>query len=224
GIVLAAMLTYFIEERGSPFASGERSGGNPLREVVSILSNRTALFIFLASIVAAGGRGLGVVMNYVPLYLRNGLKLDAPYVGVLFTVLMIGSVVGPLAAGRVSDRMGRKGVALVAYVVATISTVVLMSVTAQSWLLPVVILVVGCTSYAESPILQTFLADTTHSSSRDLAFGLYFATTALAGSVWASLLGYLVDTQGFVFTFYVMALSYVVAGLLVLPAREQADR
>jgi MFS family permease len=221
GIVLAALLMRLIDEAKSPVASGERSGGNPLREVFEILNSRIVVLIFLTSIVAAGGRGLGVIMNWVPVYLRNGLNLDASYVGMLFTVLMIGSVVGPLAAGRLSDRLGRWAVLLAAYAWATVSTLVLTLIGAQSWLLPVVIFILGCASYAESPILQTYLADSTRRGSRDLAYGLYFAITALAGSLWASAIGYIVDNQGFTVSFYVMSLSYVVAALLVLPARER---
>ncbi len=222
-VLIAMLLTGLIDEEKSPMAAGERSTGNPVKEIKQILSGRTVLLIFAASIVAAGGRGLGVIMSYVPLYLRNGLNLDAPYVGVLFTVLMVGSVAGPLIAGRLSDLYGRRALLFATYILATISTTVLSFLTGNSWLMPVVMLVLGCASYAESPILQTFIADASRYGSRDLAFGLYFAIISVAGSLWTALLGYLVDTQGFVFAFHIMALSYIVAGLLIIPTREQGD-
>ena len=222
-ILIAIFFTLFIREERPTDVSGARATGNPIREALDLLSNRTVLLVFIASSVAAGGRGVSVIMNYVPLYLRNGLGLDATYVGWVFTVLMIGSVVGPVIAGRISDKYGRRIVLMVAYILATISTSWLTLMTGQSWLLPVVILVIGLASYAESPLLQTFVADAARRGTRDLAFGLYFAIVQVAGSIWASLLGYFVDTQGFAFTFHVMAVSYIVAALLIFRASEQTD-
>lgn len=54
---------------------------------------------------------------FVPAYLKSGLHLQALTVGTLFTVLMVGSIAGPVVTGVVADRLGRRLVLLVVYVV-----------------------------------------------------------------------------------------------------------
>ncbi|MCL4394342.1 MAG: MFS transporter [Chloroflexi bacterium] len=210
------------ETRKQAEAPAVQSQGS-LRDIRSILSDRTVLFIFLASTIAAGGRGLGVLITYVPLYLQNALKMDPTVSGVLFTVLLVGSVAGPLVFGRLSDRRGRRAILFLIYGVSTLLTVAFTAVGA-SWLLPFVLLAMGIFIYAESPLLQTFLADATQHLDRDLAFGLYFTVAFGVGAIWALILGWLIDSFGFDAGFYVMAASYAVAGLLLVPTRDVTQR
>ncbi|HVB74631.1 MAG TPA: MFS transporter, partial [Ktedonobacteraceae bacterium] len=92
------------------------------------------------------------------------------------------------------------------------------------WLLPVSLLLMGFVVYAESPLLQAYLADTASPTMRDAAFGLYFALAFGVGSVWSAVLGWMIDHFGFGAAFWTMALSYIVAGalLLLLPKEEAA--
>ncbi|MHB1851367.1 MAG: hypothetical protein ACYCU6_04185, partial [Acidimicrobiales bacterium] len=59
------------------------------------------------------------------------------------------------------------------------------------------------------------------------AFGYYFAVSYGIGSVWTIALGEIIDTAGFQWAFFVMAMSFVAAALVVWWARptapEQAD-
>src|SRR5579884_1554696 len=79
-----------------------------LRAVVEPLRSRTLVIIMVVSIIAAGGRGLGNVTTYVPLYLQNVRHLRSGTISVFFTILLIGSVLGPLLGGRLSDMTGRR--------------------------------------------------------------------------------------------------------------------
>ncbi|MGH2485839.1 MAG: MFS transporter, partial [Ktedonobacterales bacterium] len=93
----------------SPLAEAATpSGPAPSRfqSLIAPLRQRGVVLIIVASMVAAGGRGLGVLTTYLPLYMTNQLHFDGRTETVLFTVLLAGSVIGPLAAGRLSDGMG----------------------------------------------------------------------------------------------------------------------
>lgn len=194
------------------------SGGR-WRDIATILSDRNVQLIFVASTIAAGGRGLGVLTTYVPLYLHDSLKLDSTYAGILFTVLLAGSVVGPVLFGRISDAIGRRLLLLAIYAASAIATT-LFVLAGSSWLLPVSLLALGIVVYAESPLLQTFLADSTQHLDRDLAFGLYFTVAFGIGAFWASVLGWAIDSFGFAAGFHIVTLSYIVAALVLLPTRE----
>ncbi|MBI3742597.1 MAG: MFS transporter [Chloroflexi bacterium] len=189
-------------------------------DIKQILSNRNIQLLFIISTIAAGGRGLGVVITYVPLYLDKVLKIEPTLAGILFTLLLVGSVIGPVIFGRFSDARGRRPILIICYAAATFFTILFTTLGATTWLLPVTLFWMGVTVYAESPLLQTFLADAAQNLNRDLAFGLYFTATFGIGSFWASALGWVIDNFGFVAGFDVMAATYVIAALFVFPTRE----
>jgi len=83
------------------------------------------------------------------------------------------------------------------------------------------LLLMGFAVYAESPLLQAYLADTASPEMRDSAFGLYFAVAFGIGSAWGALVGWLIDRFGFTAAFCVIAASYIVAGLLLLLIRQK---
>ncbi len=193
------------------------------------LRSRTLVIIMLVSIIAAGGRGLGNVTTYVPLYLQNILHYKSNVISVFFTLLLLGSVFGPLLGGRLSDRVGRKAMLLVFYGGSALTTWLFLFVAAPgmpAWLLPIALVLMGFAVYAESPLLQAYLADSASPAMRDTAFGLYFALAFGVGSVWSAILGWLIDHFGFGAAFWTMALSYLVAGalLLLLLAEKLAAR
>lgn len=226
GIVVGLIVMTAItgEREGSRVGAAERPRLG--RETLAILAHREVRLVIAAQASAAGGRGLGTVMTYVPLYLSQELGLSVMKTGVLFTIMMIGSVVGPTLAGYLSDRLGvRKPVLLAAYAASTVSTLVLIHLgAAGSLLLPVVLFALGCVVYAESPLLQSVTADATEDFNPDMVFGLYHTIGFGAGAVWAAVLGVLVEAFGFQAALFVMAASYVAAALWILPLRSAPPR
>ena len=194
------------------------------RALFAPLRHRGVLIVIAASIIAAGGRGVGILTTYVPLYLTGrassgGLDLASNVVAILFTLLLIGSVIGPLTAGRLSDRTGRRPMLLLSYGFAALFTTLLPILGAGRVPLLVLILEVallGLAAYAESPLLQAYLADSAPDDEKDAAFGWYFTLAFGVGSIWSAVLGGLIDRAGFATTFYVMAASYLCAALILL--------
>ena len=190
-----------------------------LKAMFAPLRNRTLAIIMLVSIIAAGGRGLGNVTTYVPLYLQNIRHLNSATISVLFTLLLIGSVLGPLIGGRLSDSAGRRRLLFVFYGASALTTVLFILVAAPGLpfvLIPLSLLLMGFAVYAESPLLQAYLADSSTPAMRDAAFGLYFALAFGVGSIWSGILGWMIDHFGFNAAFLTMAVSYLVAGALLL--------
>jgi MFS family permease len=139
--------------------------------------------------------------------------------GILLTIMMAGSVIGPLIAGPLSDRMGRKPVLLGDYVVACLCFAGLLAVGGGSWTLPVVLTVTGIAVYSEGSLMQTALADVADKTSMEMLFGLYFTVGSAIGAPWAFLIGALVDGYGFAAAFAAMAVSQVLAALVLIPVR-----
>ena len=86
----------------------------------------------------------------------------------------------------------------------------------------------GLFSFAESPQLQALLADIAPVSVRDASFALYFTLAFGVGSLWTALYGAIIDwlgdPRGLPIVFWLMAISFVLAALAVLPIREPARR
>ena len=92
--------------------STDRPLGARMASLLAPLRHRGVVLPIIASLVAAGGRGLGILTKNLPLYLLGPIKLPHTRdVTILYTLLLAGSIVGPLLAGRVSDRTGAASVA-----------------------------------------------------------------------------------------------------------------
>ena len=208
-----------IGERARPLR--ERTAvGDMLEGFRQVWGSRNLLLIFLASLIAAGGRGLGVVILVVPLYLKLHLHLSNGTVAELYTLLLVGSVVGPLIGGPLSDRLGRRRLLLVAYPLSALTTVAVLSAPVTGPWLALALAAMGLVVYLESPLLQAFLADEAPALERDAIFSLYFAVAFGIGALWAAAIGAAVGPLGFPTVFAIMATSYIAAGLCVLLMRE----
>lgn len=198
----------------------QRSALGDMMEGLRLVSaSWNLVMIFLASLIAAGGRGLGVVILVVPLYLKLHLHLANAYVTVLYSLLLIGSVMGPLIGGPLSDRIGRRALLLIAYPLSALTTLaVLMAPAGGPWL-ALALTAMGLVVYIESPILQVFLADEAPAIQRDAIFSLYFAVAFGVGALWAAGVGAALSRLGFGFVFTLMAATYLAAGACVFAIR-----
>jgi FSR family fosmidomycin resistance protein-like MFS transporter len=219
GVALIALLND-DQAQGRDSAARTKVG----TELWALLSQRDALLLLVSHVIGSGGRGFSVATLYVPLYLSQTLNMDQVQLGGLLTIMMIGSVVGPLLAGPLSDRFGRKPILLLDAVVACLCFGGLLLVGAHPWALIAVLVLTGLAVYSEGPVMQTALADVAGKTSMEMLFGLYFTIGAIMGAPWALVLGTLVDVYGFPVAFAVMGASQIAAGLCILPVRLRHAR
>ncbi|HWP58870.1 MAG TPA: MFS transporter [Candidatus Acidoferrales bacterium] len=199
--------------------TGASSTASFFQDSCDALRNPGLRWILLSTAVAAGGSGHGIISSFLPLYLSHSLGMNAPAVGFIFTLLMLGSVIGPMLGGWLADQYSARRVILGGLALAALSTITLPSVAANPWLLPVIAFVLGIGAFGVHPILQTLLAEITDDHLRDIAFALFYTATFLAGAVWSPAVGYLADRFGLESTFAAMAASFVAASLCILLAR-----
>ena len=216
GVLIGVLLLSVLEEHRSTDREGQ-PGGALGAEVWALLRHRDALLLLASHVIGAGGRGLGVATIYVPLYLSQKLQVNEVQLGILLTIMLAGSVIGPLITGSLSDRMGRKSVLLGDYILACLCFAGLLLVGGSSWTLPVVLTVTGIALYSEGSLMQTALADVADKTSMEMLFGLYFTVGSAISAPWALLIGALVDGFGFAAAFSAMAASQVLAALVLIP-------
>ena len=222
-VIIALLILAFVRESGEDRAAAVAHGS--VRDAFrTVLRDPDHRWVYLASILGGGGRGLGVVNLFALLYLSRVLLLPASTTDVMYGALIVFSVPMPLLAGWLSDRIGRKPVIIGCYVGGAIGFAIFLLVGSSLAGLWAAIFVMGLFSFAESPQLQALLADIAPPSVRDTSFALYFTLAFGVGSLWVALYGLIIgafgEAAGLPIVFLLMAGSFLLAGLAVLPIRE----
>jgi MFS transporter, FSR family, fosmidomycin resistance protein len=221
-VVIALAILLLVKETGEDRAAAIARGS--VRDAFgTILRDPDHRWIYLASVLGGGGRGLGVVNLFVLLYLSSVIRLDEGTTGLMYGALIVFSVPAPLVAGWLSDRFGRKPLIIGVYLGGAVGFAVFMLVGPSLIGLWAGIVLMGIFSFAESPQLQALLADIAPPTIRDASFALYFTLAFGVGSLWTALYGVTIDAigagRGLVIVFWVMAATFVAAALAVVPVR-----
>ena len=220
-IVVAIAILAFVRERSTTAAA--RADG-PVRAIYGrVLADRDLRWLFTAAVLGGGSRGLGVLNIFVPLYLDQVVGLDAPTIGAMYAVLLVASVPGPLVAGWLSDRIGRRPVIVGVYLAGAGSIAAFVLAGDDVLRLWIGIVLLSAFSFVESPQLQALLADISPPAIRDAAYSTYFALAFGVGSMWGLVYGGIIaatgEQQGLGTVFLVMAAANLGAALAVLPIR-----
>jgi MFS family permease len=181
-----------------------------------VLLGKRVVALLIASTIAAGGRGLGVLTTYIPAYLRSGLHLPTLTVGALFTAVVAASVAGPVLGGMLADRFGRVRTLVITYLGGAAALLAFGYVGSNIGMLAVLGVCVGVLAYTESPLLQAVFSDLTRHGSARSAFGAFFAVSFGLGSLWTAAIGWIITAAGFGVAFAVMAGSFVAAAAVIL--------
>lgn len=185
--------------------------------------DRNVILITTAQAVLAGGRGLGVTLVFLPIFLTQELAFDRASTALFTVIFLVGGSAGPLLYGWLSDRMGRKPVALATILATGLLNYLIVVFSGERLSLVVVLFALGSVSFAVTSILQAYLSETTDSSVRDIAFGLYFTIGFGLTSVWTIIIGTVIDLYGFVTAFIVMAAFSAPAAACVMFVSEKRE-
>lgn len=226
-VLIALAIFALVRETGTDRAAA-RAFGSIRSALKAVVRDRNSVLVFASAVIGGGGRGLGVLNIFVPLYLAVVIGLDTVTVALMYTVLVVGSVPAPVVAGWLSDRLGRRPLIIGAYAGGALSLLFFVAAGSNVTLLWVAILLMGLFNFVESPQLQALLSDITPSALRDASFSIYFTLAFGVGSLWVALYGAIIDalgeTAGLPLTFVLMALAFVLAALFVLPIRLRPEK
>ncbi len=214
-LVVGTLIAANVREDGAAYRVAAREAGSVRGQLGEVLRRRDLRLILGASLVAAGGRGLDIVAPFMLLYLRGPLGISEGTTAVLYALLLVGAVVGPLLAGWLSDHFGRRRTLVVYYLLSAAGILAFLGAGSNLVLLVPLLLPFGTAVFSESPVLQAFLADRASGPTRDVAFSVYFTFAFGIGAFWALVIGNVAASWGYPAAFAVMAASYLGAALLV---------
>ena len=219
-VLIALGIVAFVRESGSDRAAAVASGR--VRDAFrTVWLDRDLRWLYLSSVLGGGGRGLGVVNVFIPLYLAQVLALPASTVALMYAVLVAFSVPAPLVAGWLSDRLGRKPLIVGVYIGGAIAFGVVILAGSNIAALWFGIVLLGLFNFAESPQLQALLADIAPPAIRDASYSAYFTLAFGVGSLWVALYSVVIDALGpdvgLPVVFGLMAVAFLLAACAVLP-------
>jgi len=220
-LLVGALIVWRVREDTRAYHAAAREAGSVRQQLATVAGRSDIRLILGAALIAAGGRGLDIVAPFMVLYLRGPLGIDEGTAGWLYALLLVGAVVGPLFAGWLSDRVGRRRTLVTYYLLSAVGIMLFLAAGANLWLLAPLLLPFGTAVFSESPVLQAYLADRASGPIRDVAFSVYFTFAFGIGAFWAFVIGNVVSTWGYPVAFTVMAASYLAAAFLLVAVRER---
>ena len=219
-LIIGLLLAIFVREDHAAYRQRARASGSVRTHLRAVLGRGDLRLILAASLVAAGGRGLDIVAPFMVLYLAGPLGFDDATVGLLYALLLVGAVVGPIMAGILSDRFGRRRILVAYYLLSAAGIVAFVLAGANLLLLVPLLLPFGTAVFSESPVLQAYLADRATGPMRDVAFAVYFTFAFGIGAFWAFVIGQVAGNFGYPVAFGIMAVSYLAAAAMLVAVRD----
>jgi len=174
------------------------------RGFLHALRSKNVLSISLLRSVMAFRMG---VRSFLPLYFINVLGLSTELSSGLYSLLLLGGVVGPFFWGYLSDRMKKKpliigvlsGSALLYFTLSFVNNVLL--------LVPILFFI---GFMVQTVIMQSVLSESVDKTQLDEVFGLFYTLGFTLGSFSSVIFGYIVEMFGFQIAFsYITAVTSV---------------
>jgi MFS family permease len=214
-LLVGGLIAFTVHEDHGAYQRAAQASGSFRDHLRAVFARGDLRAILAASLVAAGGRGLDIVAPFMLLYLRGPLGLSEETTALLYALLLVGAIVGPLLAGWLSDRYGRRPILIAYYCLCAVGILAFVAAGSNLALLVPLLLPFGTAVFSESPVLQAFLADRAIGPLRDVAFAVYFTAAFGVGAAWAWIIGQVVQHVSYPAAFGVMAASYLGAAVLV---------
>ncbi len=167
---------------------------------------RGSIFPTLAWLLAGRAALVAALTTYLPIFMSDQRQASLWLAAAALTLLQAAGVAGALAAGTLSDRVGRRRILLVLSVAAPL--LLLAFVYGPIWLAVPLLLGLGIAALSPGPVVLALVQDQ-FPHNRAFANGVYLAIAFLlqAAAIWA--VGSMADNLG-------LAAAYTVAALLAL--------
>jgi MFS family permease len=183
-----------------------------LKGLRSLLRNRSLVLLSTGSSFRTMTQS--ALLTFLPLYLAREMGYSPAWVGAcLFALQAAGFAAAPVA-GHMSDRMGRKQI-LMGSMLTTAVVLVFMAFAGGSALFIFLIAVLGFFLYATRPVIQAWMLDITPKNMGGSSIGVLFGAQALGAALGPWFGGMIADHYGLLATFYFLAITIVVANVLV---------
>jgi MFS family permease len=215
--VIMGLVYFFFRDYGAPSraGSGQSRLAQGFRSYWRVLKNRNMLLIALVFMVGGAGRDGGVNQIYFAPHLANDFGYSQLMIGVLITAMSLGSVLGPIFFGWLSDQFSRVRMLQISLALSCVGSLWVAHLGPGEVMLFSSLLLYSAFTSSRGIQTQAIVADAATDDDRDAAFSLYFLLGFLSQPVWVLVTGYLMDTTGFATALSLLSVTYIV-GIVIL--------
>jgi len=215
--VVMGLIYLFFRDYGMPNRAGSGRSGlvQGFGSYRRVLKNRNMVLIALVFMVGGAGRDGGVNQIYFAPHLANDFGYSNLTIGILITAISIGSIVGPIFFGWLSDRFSRVRMLQVSLALSCVGTLWVAHLGPGEVMLFISLLLYSAFTSSRGTQTQAIVADAASNEDRDAAFSLYFLLGFLSQPFWVLITGFLMDTSGFATALTVLSVTYII-GIFVL--------
>jgi MFS family permease len=186
------------------------------------LKDKNILLVSLVFMAGAAGRGQDINEVYIIPHFVRDFNLNITYGAFLFTFIQVGSLLGPVVWGWISDRFDRKLVIQASLLMSALCTLWLAWQHEVSAGLFVNLVVYGAAVTSRQTLTQALLSDLVGEDLFDAAFSLYYFIGFVSIPFWTVITGGVMTVYGFGPAFSVISSSYLLAMSLLVLLRTPA--
>ncbi len=168
---------------------------------------------FVAAALLLWGFGEGMFYSFVPIYLDVQFHLSEYQIGLVLGAFGFSSAITHIPAGQLSDRVGRRPLLIIAWLLGLISTAVMGSALALPLFL-VGLFGYGLTAFVSSP-LSSYVTAARGKLSIGMVLSLTTATFGLGMVLGPVTGGWIGDHYGMRMSFWVAAIVFVLSNLFI---------
>ena len=220
-ILMAMLVWWSLQGLGREADTGQaRDLGEQFGSVLTLLKKPVVMALILAALLR--GIGLGALFNWTPFYLRETLEMNTLQAGFYYALMTGMGIVSAPLLGWMSDKRGRKAVAVPGFVIAALLSLAVVSVGDTLLLIPVMA-GLGLFSFALHQIIQASLLDRVGEGAEATAIGLMFGINGVIGIGSPFLASAIIQSTGSYGAVYYYAgvLTLITAAIIaVIPLRR----
>ena len=167
----------------------------------------------MASALLLWGFGEGMFFNFVPIYLDNQYHLSEYEIGLVLGMFGFSMAITHIPAGRLADRIGRRPLLLIAWVLGLVSSLVMGS----ALVLPLFLIGLfgyGLTAFVASP-LSSYVTAARGKWSVSTVLSLTTATFGLGMALGPVTGGWIGDNYGMRMSFWVAAVVFLLSNIFM---------
>jgi predicted MFS family arabinose efflux permease len=215
--LVMGVVYFFFRDYGAPsrVGSGRTRLAQGFRSYRRVLKNRNMVLIAIVFMVGGAGRDGGVNQIYFAPHLANDFGYSALLIGIMMTAISIGSIVGPIFFGWLSDRLSRTRMLQVSLALSCAGSLWVAHLGPGEVVLFISLLLYSAVTSSRGTQTQAIVADSVTDEDRDAAFSMYFLLGFISQPFWVLVTGYLMDTSGFATALTLLSVTYIV-GISIL--------
>ena len=179
--------------------------------------NRSLLFIALALLL--WGFGEGMFFNFVPIYLDRQFALSEYQIGLVLGAFGFSMAIMHIPAGRIADKVGRRPLLILAWVMGIVSAFVMGAALALPLFL-IGLFLYGLTAFVSSP-LSSYVTAARGNWPIVTVLSLTTATFAMGMALGPVTGGWIGDTYGMRMSFFVAAAMFVLSTIFIFLIERQ---